>query len=197
MAMHKVTTWRDDDGFTFPIEPIADTVSITKTPDGFEARYLAQEDDPPDPREWDNLGMMVCFHRRYNLGDKIFKTPEAFEEYRNDPTNKANIVEILPLYLYDHSGLSMSTGDFNDRWDSGQVGWIYTTKYQLDKSGTNPADAKRILQGEVENYDQYLRGDCYILVKVTYHKDKKQADLDTVGGYYGYDDSLAALKTDI
>jgi hypothetical protein len=28
-------------------------------------------DEPYEsPREWDNLGTMICFHRRYNLGDK-------------------------------------------------------------------------------------------------------------------------------
>ena len=39
---------------------------------------------------------------------------------------------ILPLNLYDHSGLSMSVSSFIGRaqhaeWDSGQVGWIYAT----------------------------------------------------------------------
>ncbi len=40
---------------------------------------------------------------------------------------------MLPLYLYDHSGLAMSTGKFlraspSCRMDSGQVGWIYVSK---------------------------------------------------------------------
>ena len=40
---------------------------------------------------------------------------------------------MLPLYLYDHSGLAMSTESFSGRaphaeWDSGQVGWIYVSK---------------------------------------------------------------------
>ena len=26
--------------------------------------------DPSSPREWDNLGIMICSHRRYNLGDE-------------------------------------------------------------------------------------------------------------------------------
>jgi len=34
---------------------------------------------------------------------------------------------MLPLYLYDHSGITMSTGKFSCPWDSGQVGWIYCT----------------------------------------------------------------------
>ena len=35
--------------------------------------------DFANPRANDNLGVMVCFHRRYNLGDKHdFKEPEDF-----------------------------------------------------------------------------------------------------------------------
>ena len=25
--------------------------------------------EPPNPREWDNLGTMVCLHQRHSLGD--------------------------------------------------------------------------------------------------------------------------------
>jgi hypothetical protein len=34
----------------------------------------------------------------------------------------------LPLYLYEHSGITMSTSPFGDRWDSGQVGIIYVKR---------------------------------------------------------------------
>lgn len=80
---------------------------------------------------------------------------------------------ILPLYLYDHSGLSISTGSFLGRahhagWDSGQVGWVYASKEDVLKEfgGKNLTADKRekaetLLQGEVEYYDHYLCGDCY------------------------------------
>ena len=29
------------------------------------------DSDPSNPREWDNFGTMVCFHRRYALGDSF------------------------------------------------------------------------------------------------------------------------------
>lgn len=35
---------------------------------------------------------------------------------------------VLPLYLYDHSGITMNTTGFSCPWDSGQVGWIYASK---------------------------------------------------------------------
>lgn len=57
--------------------------------------------------------------------------------------------EWLPLWLYDHSGLTMSCGarcgQYADRWDSGQAGWIFVLKktimeecgseYVLDENG--------------------------------------------------------------
>lgn len=38
-----------------------------------EASYRGQlfpDPDPMSPRDWDNLGTMVCWHRRYDLGDE-------------------------------------------------------------------------------------------------------------------------------
>lgn len=77
--------------------------------------------DAESPREWDNAGTMVCWHRRYALGDKhTFNSPADFEEWA-----KENKALVLPLFLYDHSGLSMRTSAYGDPWDSGQVGYIY------------------------------------------------------------------------
>lgn len=36
-------------------------------------------------------------------------------------------MEMVPLYLLDHSHLSLSIVDFNDRWDSGQIGFAFLT----------------------------------------------------------------------
>lgn len=117
-----------------------------------------------DPRECDDmlLGKMICFHRRYNLGDKHdFKEPYDFQQFIEN--NKKEIYCILPLYLLDHSGLSMSTTSFNDPWDSGQVGYIYCTKKDVEESGLNPEtdypEVEEMLKEEVKQYDKWLTGD--------------------------------------
>lgn len=48
--------------------------------DGKVVAVLIQRDEYPEsPREWDNLGMMVCFHRDYKLGDPHnYKYPQDF-----------------------------------------------------------------------------------------------------------------------
>lgn len=81
-------------------------------------------------------------------------------------TQKLEGFVLLPLYLYDHSGITMNTTGFSCPWDSGQVGWIYADKEKiLAEYGSLTPDtmekAENLLHGEVEYYDHYLRGDCY------------------------------------
>lgn len=143
---------------------------------------IFRDEDAENPREWENLGKMVCWHRRYNLGDTHdFDSPQDFyetDEYKN-------AFAILPLYLYDHSGITMSNNDFGDRWDSGQVGHIYATKESVrEMLGREPTEADRehildILKGETKTYDQYLQGDCYAFTI----QDQTGETVESVGGF--------------
>jgi len=63
----------------------------------------------------------------------------------------------LPLWLYDHSGLSMSCGErvypYNDSWDSGQVGWIIMTKATALKELTEVVkDRNGVPEKELREY---------------------------------------------
>lgn len=189
--------------------------------------HIQQDSDPFNPRtDYDNLTIMACWHRRYDLGDEIVeKEPKEFWRnlVRNNVPNSEivkaiedgklpgirlaqnaenpDLVDIyetyyletvighsesaenleykgvfrdavyeyleddltvrhcmmlmepyaewLPLWLYDHGGITMScgarTGQYADNWDSGQVGWIIVLKqtimnecmgeYVLDEAG--------------------------------------------------------------
>jgi hypothetical protein len=88
---------------------------------------------------------------------------------------------ILPLYLYDHSGITMSTSSFNCRWDSGQVGYIYMTKETIEKEGWTKEQATNYLEGEVETYDQYLTGDVWGWRVI----DNDDDIIESCYGYYG------------
>ena len=126
---------------------------------------------PESPREWDNLGTMICFHKRYNLGDNHdYKHNDysGWDEMKKAIIKNENAGVILPLYLYDHSGITISTSPFSCPWDSGQIGFIFISKKKmLDEYGGKIVTKKlkeRIegyLEGEVETYDQYLRGEVY------------------------------------
>lgn len=140
---------------------------------------IIQDPEPSDPRvENDNVGKMICFHRRYRLGDKHeFKTPKEFEDW----WAKQKGIR-LPLYLYDHSGLRISTNPFGCPWDSGQVGYIYVTEAKIKEEwGRNKVKAVSYLQGEVAEYNQYLSGDIY-----GYQiRDEDNNLIDSLTGIYG------------
>lgn len=205
---------------------------------------IMYDDEPLNPRtDYDNFGHMVCWHSRYNLGDKhnykdinelfmqlvrenvnddiiidyvksgrsncvkleydnsengwdikIYDDQEwwsnafydgTIEENRQDISQ--NIIEvltnkdlyalaskrniILPLYLHEHSGISMSVQSFHadvhdSDWNFGEVGWIYATPEDIksgygDLSAESYAMAETMLKSEVQTYDFYLRGQCY------------------------------------
>jgi|SRR3972149_2355064 len=203
----KIVKYVNEEGFEFQFEPIEDSLKIIKTKTGFEARYLIQENDPIDPREDDNVGTMVCFHKRYTLGDKTDLNSDMFngwEELSDYLIKEKKAIVILPLYLYDHSGISIKVGSFQGylpqghaEFDSGQVGFIYVSKEKIKAEGITKKQAEKNLRAEVEVYNQYLTGDCYCLVKEIYDKNKEYIDHDTLGGCFGYDYAVKALETEI
>lgn len=114
------------------------------------------------PRENGNIGVMFCFkHRRYDLGDKDVANP------RDLPGDE--VVFSLPLYLYDHSGITMNHASFNDRFDSGIAGEHYVTRKVFEENWPNEDPStveskqkcRSILESELKEYDEYLRGETW------------------------------------
>lgn len=164
---------------------------------------VIQDESPESPRCWDNLGTMVCFHNRYDLGDKHdYKSNDydGWEELKEQIEKDYNVGVILPLYLYDHSGITMNTTGFGCQWDSGQVGWIFCTKEEMESnfmklSGQDLIERSEVLlKGEVETYDQYLTGDVYGYrvseVKVCSEGHEHEEELDSCWGYYGQENCM-------
>jgi hypothetical protein len=146
--------------------------------------YLAHDTDAQSPRndQDGNLGTMVCFHGKYDLGDHHGMSMEAALKLEQS----ADIIA-LPIYLYDHSGLTISTKPFSCPWDSGKIGFIYITKAEVKKE----YDVSRIstklkekvlhyLQNEVEIYDMYLTGDTWNIIV-----ENDGVIVDTCGTFYG------------
>jgi len=192
---------------------------------------IEQVQDPINPRtDFDHAGTMVCWHRRYDLGDEQPKLgPDDWaKDFANDllrakgrkappwyggDTEREMEVDdqnrvmahvwaiirkhavILPLYLYDHSGLSISTNSFGDPWDSGHVGYIYMTRATVVKEyggfgEDEQARARKTLQYEVEEYDQYLTGDVWgVIIEESDPVEEDEdawTEVDSCWGFYGY-----------
>lgn len=155
---------------------------------------VSLEENPRDPRENDNLTKMVCFHRRYTLGDKHDYKKEDYNSW--DKLKKAIIKKekpaaIAPLYLYNHSGVSIATTPFSCTWDSGQVGFIFVSRETLFKEflGKKLTDelrkkAQELISAEAEEYNSYIQGD----VKQYTVQDQDGEVVDSCSGFIGMTD---------
>jgi hypothetical protein len=143
---------------------------------------------------------MYCDHKRYSLGDDLPKYTQAssWEGVKQLITNQYDPVVILPISLYDHSGLSMRVGVCNE-WDSGQVGFIFvpfiTAKFIFSTDTFTEAQLDTLAsfaKQEVEAYSQYLAGEVYQMeiFEVTTCSccgTSKKEMLESIGGFYGSD----------
>jgi hypothetical protein len=161
-----------------------------------------------NPREnQDNLGIMWCWHPEYVLGDFQFKSEDGRgavehpvypgdgdDDHDNEEMysmadvarwirNREGGIYIMPLYLYDHSGLTISCGDVLPEsipnitargvnpwdtagWDTSAVGFIFTTQKQIDKLGVPDRMVERKLpigmgaiNVEMHEVEAWLRGE--------------------------------------
>ena len=155
---------------------------------------IYHDENPESPREWDNLGTMYTSHRRYRPEEelaKYFETEDVFESYGVFRDDFLRRYVALPVYLYDHSGLTVSTGPFSCPWDSGLFGIIAVPVEQVKKEyGWKNLTSKRRkiiehrLNGEVETYDHFLTGEVYG-VEVTPKGDDENIVYEC-WGYYGH-----------
>jgi hypothetical protein len=126
----------------------------------FTLEVLPDEDAPNPYDDYDHLMKIVHWHQRGFFGISIRgKQREWLKE------NERDDMLILPLFLYEHSGQRISLSSFGDHWDSGQVGYCYCSKDDLEEfDGSHRYWRKRALQiikEEVKELDDFLCGNVW------------------------------------
>ena len=164
--------------------------------EGGEKGIMKVEQDlyEDNPRNWSNLSKMLCFHRRYSLGDvdladELGISADDFggwEEVERWIWNHEDPLFVWPVSMLDHSGISIWIGYPTDPWDSGQIGFIYVRKEDVRKnfevkriSKKLKKEVERIVQAEFETYKKYVEGDVYRITIKTLNGDE-----DSLGGFY-------------
>ncbi len=163
---------------------------------------IVQDSDMESPRSWDNLSKMIFVGGHKHLGDKhevefteFFNSREEFID-RGEAIVRKHFKDVAVCYavhLYEHSGASISIDNsypYNDRWDSGTIGFAIVTKSDIRenwgiKNVTKKyiTQAESILKGEVETLNQYISGEVYGFVIET----EEGEHIDSCYGFYGDD----------
>lgn len=98
---------------------------------------------------------------------------------------------IVPLYMYEHSSIALSTSTFSDPWDSGQVGFCVTGHAEFSRAcgkvtrwtKKQIARAEEYISAEIETFNQYINGDGYGFII----EDKNGDEEASCWGFYGDD----------
>ena len=145
-------------------------------------------------------------HRNYVFGDDTFRDLDELPD--------ADDVISLPVYMYDHSGITINTTGFSCPWDSGTVGVVYVYKdaaqqhgYTLDEAGIE--QIKEALRAHVEMWDDYVSNNIWGWTVYEVDTDdvycpENLSDLsgeerccecvESAGGYFGNDGCKQAQK---
>lgn len=120
-------------------------------------------------------------HKSYNLGkyeDSLDHYDyNSWEEYKEALIDIYTPVFIFPVYMLDHSNISFSIIPFNDKWDSGQIGWAYLTKddilniAEITDEPVTKESAKDLLTKELNAYEAYCNGMIYSIEVIDKNND--------------------------
>ena len=164
------------------------------------------------------LGKFICLDENYSLGHKhkfedevdLFKelaykyNPDKVKELKKDLDEEKivfdyyvnelktmvysnNEIYILPLFFKEHSN-KITTLGFGSDWDDYFVGYIYTTKHELDCIGCvydYREDVEEMLKSEVDLLDKYLKGEVYGFSIVEYD-EKYNNEYNTIESHWGF-----------
>lgn len=160
---------------------------------------ICADDSAENPRdEMDTVGTMWCWHRRYQLGSRKESREKSvdpadyggWDELREAIEKREKPVVILPVYMYEHSGVALSTGGFSCPWDSGQVGFIFATRKAVLEAFVAKRITKEIrervescLKAEVKTYSAYANGDVY-----GFRVLEGDEETDSCWGFYGHEE---------
>jgi len=113
-------------------------------------------------------------------------TCDSMDEFQAELDSGKYVVS-LPLYMLAHGVVRLSTGSFNDPWDSGQCGFAALTESQA-LGETDKENLESILKNAVETYDHVINGNVvgYVINKswdCSTCNQKCEEHLDSCWGY--------------
>lgn len=137
---------------------------------------IESDEDCRSPRDDASPGCaLVLSHSRYNFpndAEIVFDWFEGWAAIGAYLRREHGALVTVPVWMLDHSSITMRSGDsnpFRDPWDSGRIGTGYVTpQIWADCQGTEwtgspeqVALARQMIAAAVQVYGEYVNGECY------------------------------------
>lgn len=163
---------------------------------GYRIEINYDQDSGLNPRtDYDNGSIFAFEHRRYNLGDSDTGIEADTLEEAIQQAKSQGALAIYVVYLGDHSGLWLEWREAEDEpfrpdWDRGVLGIAYATPKSLEITHGKPEQglyteplekiAHKVIEGDLKDYDNYLRGNVF-----EFHITKNDEDIEDAwcGGF--------------
>ena len=152
------------------------------------SNYKLGEESILDPIDWLAEKIGWSEERIYKLAKK-----NGWRYYSDEVKNYLEVIFFekfiaLPVYKYEHSGISISTSPFGCRFDSGQIGYIYTTKAVIRDtmmiSKVTKKDVEKAIasmEAEIKYFNEYIQGENFGYIV----EDEDENELDSCWGFIG------------
>ena len=154
---------------------------------------IEYSEDCYGPSDWDLLGTFVHRSNRYSFGGDDINVRDYSDSEIQELLDSSIY---LPVYMYDHSGITINTTGFSCPWDSGLFGYYIVDKDKVRKEYSVERISKKvkekclaILKNEIEIWDDYVTGNIFKYC-VT---DNDDNIVDSCGGYYGESGAKQAI----
>lgn len=159
---------------------------------------INRNENPSSPREYFRVWTWVSNYRNFN-GDEDADTSilDFYFKNRTEEIYQDKDIIIVPVYAYIHSGISLSTKRFNDKWDSGIFAVAYLKKSEnperFDVISKELSIGINDLSLEVSQMQDYLNGEVYSVERLD---NESQESLDYCDDIYGFADLSEYVRSE-
>jgi hypothetical protein len=184
-------------------------------PTYFRLRVEYDEDAMSPRAACSTTGTLLTWHRRYDWSDRCDLRRDTLPDtlcrmaddvqpgWDADEQSERDLMSVIDahyllmrVYMYEHSGICLSTRPFYDPWDSGVLGIIFVNKHDWVRENgcarwtdETEATARKQLEAEVQLMEDYISGRVYGVTVQSNTVDEWGNDPNEEGcwGFYGDD----------
>lgn len=159
------------------------------------------------PRKWDNLGYFITVDKNYYSPDRNSTLESIVKETEDTATSqkehiklikkevqdqtREKVIAIYPVTKYEHCGTAYFLGT-KQGFDYSNNGFYIVTDKTAKVLGTPKKRFEKVIRGEIEIYNKYLRGEVY---GFALYDDKGEVE-DSCWGFYDVEDIRGVLPED-